>query len=347
MKMFQRVVCLFILLSAQVHADSSFYGFIDTYYMWDFNSSTSRQRSHTTQPIKHDTFSTNLAMIGGKYQTEKFRSVLTLQAGDSVDANYSPETKSGQAVKHLQEAYAGIKAGDVWIDGGIYLGHIGNESWISGLNWNYSRSLQLDYVPYYTSGLRISGEHGKNNWQIHLMNGWQRINENNQGKAIGTSYVWNFTDYTLTYNTQVGHEIKPGSNTSGLRTYQNLHLDRPGKMIDWRVALDIGTQNEPGKNKALVWGASSSQWRYRYSEKVTFASRVEYFHDARGAVNFTARDGNSRVAGASINSDYKFENAVTLRMELRHLQAADPVFENNGRSSFSDTFLVSSLSYMF
>jgi hypothetical protein len=346
-KLFIAAALAFLPLVEEASANGTFYGFIDTYYNWDFNPAKSRVRNNTTQPLKHDTFSTNLAMVGYKLEKDSIRSVLTLQAGDSVDTNYAPESKHGQAVKHFQEAYVGLKAGDIWIDAGIYLGHIGNESWASGHNWNYSRSLQLDYVPYYTSGVRFSGKHGKNDWQFHVMNGWQRINEDNHGKAVGTSYVWNLDGYTITYNTQIGQEVKPGTNTSGLRTYQNLHWDVPGKIVDWRMAVDLGSQNVAGKEKAVLWGATSSQWRYRFDEKLTFASRLEYFHDARGGVNYTGKPGNFRVAGASVNGDYKFENGVTLRMELRHLQAADPIYENGNHATFSDTFYVTSLSYMF
>lgn len=352
LSMFKKLAHFFafsgMMIISEASAEGSFFGFVDTYYAWDFNPSADRLRTNTTQPIKHDTFSTNLAMVGYKFEKEKFRSVLTLQAGDSVDANYFPEVKAGARVKNFQEAYVGYSlAENLWMDAGIYLGHIGNESWISGYNWNYSRSLQLDYVPYYTSGVRFSGKHGKNDWQFHIMNGWQRINEDNHGKAIGTSYTWLNNGYTITYNTQVGHEIVPGTNTSGLRTYQNVHWELPGKFIDWRMAVDVGTQNIPHKEKAIVWGATSSQWRFKFNEVLNFASRLEYFHDARGAINFTGVPGNFRVAGASINGDYLIQKGMMLRMELRHLQAADPIYAHKAKSIESDTFYTTSLSFMF
>lgn len=342
------LVLALVLSTAPLKAESSFSGLIDTYYAWDFNPSVQRVRTNTTQPIKHDTFSTNLAMLGYKFEEKKLRGTLTLQTGDSVDANYAPEVKRGQRVKNFQEAYVGYRLLDnVWMDAGIYLGHIGNESWISVNNWTYSRSLQLDYVPYYTSGIRFSGKHGQNHWQLHLMNGWQKINEDNGGKAVGTSYTWHFESWSLTYNTQVGQETFPGKRTSGLRTYQNLHWELPGKVIDWKMAVDVGTQNVPSEKRSLVWGATSSQWRYRITENFGLAARVEYFHDARGAINQTGRDGNFRVFGTSLNADYKFQKGLLGRLELRNLQAADPIYENRGAHNFSDTFLVSSLSYQF
>jgi hypothetical protein len=329
-------------------AQSPFTAFIDTYYAWDFKPAANRRRIYTTQPLKHDTFSTNLAMIGYKIEKTNMRANLTLQSGDSVDTNYKSEPKEGQSVKNFQEAYAGVKVSDeTWLDAGIYLGHIGNESWISGHNWTYSRSLQLDYVPYYTAGMRLSGKDGKNTWQLHLMNGWQSISDQNSSKTVGTQYSWHKEKYSITYNTQVGQEIFPGRNTSGLRTYQNLHWEIPGRFIDWKMAIDIGTQNVPGEKKALVWGSTASQWRWRYDEKWTFAGKLEYFYDAKGAINPTGTPGNFRVAGASMNADYKWENGLVSRLEFRKLQAADPIYPHGSTYGYSDTFIVSSLSYQF
>jgi hypothetical protein len=319
-------------------------GFVDTYYAWDFNRPMTKERSYTTQPVKLDAFGINLAMLGAKVEQGKKRGVLTLQYGDSVDINYAAEPKQGEGLKHLQEAYAGIKLSDeIWLDAGIYLGHIGNESWVSKDNWTYSRSLQLDYVPYYTTGLRLSGK----NWQFHLLNGWQNIRENNNGKAVGTQYLWRFGEKALTYNTQVGHELFPGRQTSGLRTYQNLHLEIPGEKVDWKGAIDVGTQNVPGKEQALAWGATSSQWRWRFKEAWAAAGRVEYFHDHKGAINPTGAPGGFRVFGVSVNIDHTFEEGALARFEIRRLQNSDAIYSGKGDAKDHDTFVAGSLSVTF
>lgn len=328
--------------------DHSFNSFIDTYYAYDFNAAEDSRRVYTTQPLKHDSLSVNMALVGWRAETEKYHTVLTLQAGDSVNINYIGEPQRGRTVKHFQEAYAGAKIGqDLILDVGIYFGHIGNESWVSATNWTYTRSLQLDFVPYYTSGARLSGKHGKNQWQLHLMNGWQTISENNSGKAVGTSYTWSMEKMNVTYNTQFGQELFPGQNTSGLRTYQNLHWEIPGERVSWKMAVDVGTQNVPGEKRALVWGATSSQWQFHVSEKWKVTNRLEYFHDAKGAINQTGVPGNFRVAGASINADYTWLKGLVSRLEIRHLQAADAIYPQDKKLIESDTFIVKSLSYQF
>lgn len=319
-------------------------GFVDSYYAWDFNAPPAHERSYTTQQQKHDAFGLNLAMIGAKLEQGRKRGALTIQYGDSVDSNYAAEPKQGEGIKHLQEAYAGIKLNeDVWMDAGIYLGHIGNESWISRDNWSYSRSMQLDYVPYYATGVRFVGKQ----WQLHLMNGWQNIRENNNGKAIGTQYVWSFGDKALTYNTQVGHEPFLGRGTSGLRTYQNLHLDVPGAKISWKGAWDVGTQNVPGKEKAYVWAATTSQWRWQLSEKWSQAFRLEYFHDQKGAISPTGTSGGFRVFGTSTNFDWYFDEGVLVRFEVKRLQGSDAIYPGRDRSHRTSTIAAASLGLSF
>lgn len=319
------------------------HGFVDTYYAWDTNRPPQRERAFTTQEPKHNEFGINLAMLGVKVEQVRKRGALTLQHGDSVDFNYVLEPNKGEGIKHIQEAYAGIKLGEVWVDAGIYLGHIGNESWISRDNWTYSRSMQLDYVPYYATGVRVSGE----NWQLHLINGWQNIRENNKGKAVGTQYVWRLGGKTLTYNTQVGDEPYFGRNTSGLRTYQNLHLEVPGERVSWKGAWDLGTQNVPGREQAHVWGATSSQWQWRLAEAWIEAFRLEYFHDQKGAIVPDSPHNDFRTFGASTNFDYHFEQGALARFEVKRLQATDQIYPGTHRRHHTNTVLAASLGLSF
>jgi hypothetical protein len=315
-------------------------GFIDSYYLYDANPHDSAQRVYTTQAIKDHTFSVNLMMLGARAETSRTHTQLTLQKGDSVDSNYIAEVHQGDKVKFLQEAYFGYKLeNDWWIDGGIFLGHIGNESWISKDNWTYTRSMQLDYVPYYASGVRVSG----NQWQFHLLNGWQNINENNQGKAIGFQYVWNFPSWVLTSNSQVGHEPFLIRKTSGTRVYQNTHALIVRERLDWKGAFDIGSQNVPSEKRAWLWWAASSQWRYKINSKQNASFRLEYFHDHKGAIAPTGTNGGFRVFGTSLNHDIQWNKSILTRVELKHLQATDKIYPQENKVTSSDNILVMSL----
>jgi hypothetical protein len=95
-----------------------FGAFLDSYYAYDFNR-PEVERAYSTQSVKHDEPAINLAHIEMKIQTERLRSRLALQAGDSVERNAVLEPGSS---KYIQESYIGVKLGEkTWVDAGLFL----------------------------------------------------------------------------------------------------------------------------------------------------------------------------------------------------------------------------------
>ena len=79
----------------------------------------------------------------------------------------------------------------LWVDGGVFFSHIGQESWISRDNPTYTRSFTAEYTPYYSSGVKLTwAASPKVTAQLHLLNGWQNISENNERKAVGARVDW-------------------------------------------------------------------------------------------------------------------------------------------------------------
>ena len=318
-------------------------GNLDTYYAWDFNKPQSGERSYTTQPLKHDAFSLNLASLGVSLQQEKRRAKFVMQYGDSVDANYAGEPKAGEGIKHIQEAIVGWKIGeDLWLDAGIYLGHIGNETWVSKENWNYSRGLLAEFSPYYATGIRLSGTHNDHNWQMHLMNGWQNIRENNSGKALGFQYSWG----KVTSNSFIGHELAPGGG-SGTRIFHDLNGEVNFSSISWRWAIDAGAQKLPSDEKYVAWGGASTQFLYTINEKWKSGVRLEFLHDKKSVVSNTGFDDGFQVYGGSINLDHIIEKDTLLRFEFRHLNASNQLYPDKESLSKDDNFVVTSLALGF
>lgn len=320
------------------------HGNIDTYYAWDFNRPQSGERSYTTQPIKHDAFSLNLASLGVSTNQEKNRAKLVMQYGDSVDANYSAEEpNAGAGIKHIQEALVGFKVSEnLWIDAGIYLGHIGNESWISKDNWNYSRGLLADFSPYYASGVRLSGTHKQNTWQMHLMNGWQNIRENNSGKALGFQYSWG----DITSNSFLGHELSP-SGGSGERLFHDLVGEIKFSNFSSRWALDLGAQRIAGERKYVAWGGASLQFLAPLNDNWRAGLRLEYFQDKKSVVTETQMSDGFQVYGASVNFDHVIDVQTLVRFELRTLNATNQIYPNKSDFAKHDNFLVTSLALGF
>jgi len=331
-------------------------GFIDTYYAFDANMPKNHEREFTTQPVRHNEFNINLAYFEAVIQKEKTRGRLALQYGQSTTKNTVGEPKEGktsgaQDGKIFQEAYVGTKLNDkTWIDAGIFLGNIGAESWISKDNWTYTRALNLDYVPYYSSGIRLDHQlDQKQTIQLQLINGWQNMSENNQGKAIGMQYK-NFLSESLsfTYNNFLGDEEVVGQGPR-FRAYHNFIL-RWLASDKWQYlyAFDFGHQAQQKNSGVDPWYATTLTTRRVLNPTQSFAIRGEYYNDRHQTNILTSTVNGFHVAGASVNFDQVLEENALWRNELRGFYSVDKIYPtgSNGKNRLNG-FFVTSLSMWF
>ena len=330
-------------------------GFLDTYYAYDFNRPADLERQYTTQPVRHNEANINLAMISFENQGDKAHGKLSLQYGNSVVKNYAGDpvlgsTSGPDKSRMLQEAYVGYKISEkTWIDGGIYFGNIGMESWISKYNYTYSRSLMLDYVPYYSTGVRLSHEHSeKTKSQFHLMNGWQNISENNQEKALGYQFSHQFNpQFTFVYNNFLGNEKRTSNDPSKLRTYNDFiaffNLSHQWKL---NLSTDIGTHERSERSGYDIWYVGAVVVRYDFREDKGIATRIEYFNDKNQANVITSSPNGFQTWGASLNFDQKIEQLLW-RTEVRTFGSKDSIYPKKSSLARTDSFLVSSLAFSF
>lgn len=353
------LIPLALITSPMTHAqtpsikDVKWGAFIDTYYAYDFNNPKDHEREYTTQPVRSNEFNINMAYVEAILKAEKTRGRLALQYGNSVTKNYSSEPTQGKTSgdsdsKFLQEAYVGRKIGErTWIDMGIFLGNIGMESWISKDNYTYTRSLFLDYVPYYSTGVRLEHQlDDKQTVQLQVLNGWQNISENNSGKAIGMQYKNVITDkFTFTYNNFFGDE-EVVSSSSRFRSYHNFifHYLMSEK---WQFlgAFDIGEQSQQNNDGIDPWYATSMVLRQVLDQQQSLSYRVEYYNDHHQSNVVTNTTNGFEVVSSSVNYDYKFDESTLWRTELRGFYSKDEIYPT-GAKYFNrlDGFLVTSLS---
>jgi len=357
---------LLVFFTLRAYAQSSlpikFGGFLDTYYAYDSNSPKNHERDYTTQPARHNEFNVNLAYLDAQFENEKTRSRLALQFGHSVTKNtiYEPQlgpTSGPQDQKIFQEAYIGKKIGEkTWIDAGIFLGHIGAESWISKNNWTYTRSLNLDYVPYYSSGLRLHHQMNTNqSLQLHLINGWQNMSENNNAKAIGMQYAHVLNNnFTFTYNNFFGDEqvvLNPKTKkfNSRFRGYHNFIL-KWEKSDRWQFlySFDVGHQSQQNNNGLDAWIATTLTLRNVLTSTQAFAVRGEYYSDPHEANVMTRTPHGFQILGMSANYDQNIDQQTLWRTEIRGLKSKDAIYSSASTDKKKwDGILVTSLAFWF
>lgn len=328
--------------------------FIDSYYAHNPYRSSSRDNRYLTQPARWDEINVNLAYIDGKIETDQYRGRVAFQFGNSVNSNYKYEVNSEKnsneiSVRNIQEAYAGIKlAKNLWLDGGIYLGNIGLESWISHNNWNYSRALALDYVPYYSSGFRLSFQYSeKLSFQFHLMNGWSNITETNKDKAIGSQIDYKITDkLKITHNTFVGNEA-PDSQARQTRYYNNLILQYHfTKHFIIAGSGDVGIQRvpDPGTQAYRQWYHGTFWITWRPVEKFRTSLRLERMFDPEQTIIQTGSKNGFLTSGATITLDYIPNENALVRLEGRYFRSYDAVFDRDRSKSKEEKFIVFAIS---
>jgi Putative beta-barrel porin-2, OmpL-like. bbp2 len=325
-----------------------FDGFIDSYYSYDFMRPKNNERLYTTQAVRHNEPSINLAYLGAKYSDSKFRGRLAFQGGNSVVANtlYEPNPDLGV----IQEAYLGIRVSEnAWIDAGVYLGHIGMESWISKNNFTYTRSLLLDYVPYYSTGLRyVNDISSDTHFEFHLMEGWQNISETNSSKSFGFQFKKIINEFTLSYNNYFGDErVIPGQENR-FRTYHNFIVEMTiSDRFKWQGSLDFGTQAQQKNSGVDAWQASAISFQYKLSPKSYLAWRAENYLDSHQSNVQTGTKNGFQVLGSSVNYDYHFDNNTLWRTEFKTLQSKDKIYFKSKSSVNEDHALITNLSLAF
>jgi hypothetical protein len=334
----------------------SFGGFVDSYYAYDFGRPKTFDRPFTTQAARHNEFNVNLVYVEAKVSGARVRGRLALQAGTSVQSNYSGEptvgTVSGPDLsRFIQEAVAGYAiTPSLWVDGGIVLSHIGEESFISRDNLTYTRSLSAEFTPYYESGVKLT-------WQatprlsalLTVVNGWQNISENNQDKGVGARLDYATSGgTTLSYYNFFGNEAGSGL----LRAFSGVGLKTnlvSNFAVQWN--FDYGTQQEPlGGNS--TWFSSGLIGKLQLNPNVGVSGRVERYQDPDNVIVATPDSSGFKVTTASLGLDLSPLGGprVLWRSEVRGSWAATPIFPKRNAitgTSTSNALLVTSLGLTF
>lgn len=332
-------------------------GFVDTYYAFDFNQPANLDRAFTTQAARHDEFNVNLAFVEVKLDAPRMRGRLALQTGTAVQANYANEPRKGaisgpDLARFIQEAVVGTRiASNLWIDGGIFLSHIGMEGFISRENPIYTRSLVADYSPYYESGLKAT-------WQatstlsalFTVVNGWQNISETNAAKSAGVRLDYSPSSATtLSYFNYGGDEALDSATHRQFRFYNGVGFRRvlsPKALVMGEV--DYGMQGHASGSGHSTWHGGMVTGRYEVAPTAAIVGRVERYSDRDQVILVTGVAQGLSANGASLGVDVTPQPRVAWRSELKGLLGDGAVFpKRTGSRSTSELFVVTSLALSF
>lgn len=327
-------------------------GYIDTYYGYDFNKPSSKDRAYFVSMARHNEFNINLAYVDIKYSSSRLRARFVPGFGSYINSNYAAEPG---ALKNIIEGTIGVKLfphKKIWLDAGVLGSPYTNESAISKDHLMYTRSFAPEYVPYYLSGLKLTLPMGeKITAYLYLLNGWQQIADPNEGKSLGTQLEYRPSNNLLiNWNTYVGDEQTPSTPQNHARYFSDVFfIYAKGKWSATGCAYYGIQQQEIGAEKnSATWWQANLIGKYAFSEKLSLSGRFEYFDDPKSVQITSINPGvgfSSYSTGLCLN--IQLASNIVARFEGRSFFSKKDVYQRDNQPVSTSNLLISNLTIWF
>lgn len=320
--------------------------YIDAYYAFDFNQPKNKEIPYYVSSNNHNTFNINLAYLDIKYNGKRVRARFVPAFGTYMNANYTNE-KGG--LKYILEGSIGVKLSkkkEIWLDAGILGSPYTNESAISKDHLMYSRSLSAENVPYYLCGVKFGLPLSKKiNFYTYLINGWQQINDQNNGKSIGTQLEWKWNNQNiLNWDTYVGDERSALNPNHRIRYFTDLYWIHKGKKNwDFTSCAYLGLQERVNIDKREIkpWWQANFIARYTFVKKFSLSARVEYYEDLNGSTLTPITSVQQfKCFGSGLSFAWHFIENCMFRVEAKGLVSDKNIFLSAQQNSTNSSLQV-------
>lgn len=321
------------------------HGSVDVYYGYNFNRPIDGDNFTSgagTTAKKANDVNLNLAAIELFHDAKPVGLHLILNYGTGSEVLYAAEPQGNamgaQAFKLIQQASLSYRAPwgrGLLLEAGIYPSHIGFEVFPSQGNWSYTRSWMAEFSPYYQAGLKLSYNFTDQlSAQLHVMNGWQLIGENNAAKAIGTQLAWNHEKVSVTFNTFFGPEL--ANDNKHWRVFGDLIVVvRPLPWLNLSLSADVGHQQLPQSQSAL-WHTVYGSVRFMPRQWLALTLRAGYFGDDNGLISGAAQT----LLQADATLELRLHDHLLIKLEGRYDHSTAPVFSASKRAPTGEVLRV-------
>jgi hypothetical protein len=331
-------------------------GYVDVYYSYDFSNPNNGDRPYFVSSARHNEFNVNLAFVDVKYSSGKFRARFVPGFGSYVNANYANEPLT---LKNIIEGNIGLrifKNKGIWLDVGVLGSPYTNESAISKDHLMYTRSFAPEYVPYYLSGAKLTVPLStKLNAYLYILNGWQVIRDNNQGKSIGTTLEYRPNNYWLiNWNTYLGDERSSLAPNFRARYFSDIYFIYTKDKFSATGCIYGGIQQRVNqlnqKTTDATWWQANLIGKYQFTPKVSLSGRIEYFDDPERVqitpITIIEQGFSSYSTGLCLNINPQ-EN-IFIRFEGRHFFSNKKVYLDHSQNPANTSqMLISSVTVVF
>lgn len=326
-----------ILFALILSANTSYANKIDSSikvnaYLEAFYNITQRNGNINSMPdiyVNHrdlNQLSINAAIVDFNYSKNRMRANAGLMTGSYSRYNYNGNDYDYKNIYQLNIGFELSKKHNIWIDAGIMPSHIGAESVIGADNMTLSRSLNAESTPYYETGLKLSKVSKNKKWNMALLylNGWQTVRKSSlYHNVFGTSVVFNDSKNSFGWNTVLIHDVDARTLPKDI-LFNNLYYKRKlNDKLDVFVGYDF-TANTYSNKAILNWSTATIISSYKFNNKHSISLRAEQYKNYSSNLVESLliyMPNNIDYFSASINHDYRINNSLMFRSELKYIDA--------------------------
>ena len=309
-------------------------GMVDLYYGFNFNRPSNQENFSFggSTGRRHNAFSLNLISLGVAFEPDPVGFRLVLQYGLAADALRSGEPVSPGAglevLRAIQLASLIIRPPETpgfEIEAGVFPSHVGLESFVSKDNWNYTRGWMGETVPYTQTGVRVHYDFDDRfSGELHVLNGWQTISDNNDAKTIGTRVAYDAEKLALSFNTLIGPERD--DDNDNWRLFGDLvMLWTPNAVLSLGASADMAWEAQPG-SASSVWGGGGLLARVALHPTLAVSVRGEIYHDEDGVITGVAQT----FGEGTLTLEATPWEHLLVKLEGRYDRSSQAVFFNSG-----------------
>lgn len=311
-------------------------GYIDAYYAYDTDASvlprTFDKRSQNTRPLnaigfRKNEVNINTAQLTASTNADWYRGKMTVAFGTIAQQSWLPSEYLS-----LQEANLGFRlAENVWLDGGIFLTHVGGEALLPKNNVSSLLSLTTMFEPFYQGGLKLSYKPVEQfEIQLHALNGYGIIEATNPIPSAGLllAYTPNST-INLIYSGYAGNP-RASTEPAAFRLYNDFNvIYNVTDKFSLRGELDVATQSDIQS----VYHSGFVTAHYAFTPAWSVTARGEYIVDEKGMVSAypNLKDAGLVGGGVTLGGEFKPTANSYVRLEAREL-----FLDSNKNKIFAD-----------
>jgi hypothetical protein len=196
-------------------------------------------------------------------------------------------------------------------------------------NPNYSRSYLFNFaIPFTHTGLKVGYTFSDAlNASIHIVNGWDNFNDNNNGKTVGLSVGYTPVEQlAMNFNLMYGPE-KDDNNHDNRFLFDWVGTIKPVKSLSIILNTDYATEkhSDPISRGTAKWYGVAAITKYDFSDIYSLSLRGEYFNDQDGV-----RTGKPQhLKEVTLTPEIRVAQGLIVRPEYRHDWSNGTVFDSH------------------